>query len=185
MKVDEFSPCFSQSGFFAMDADDRGIWSKSARSSPLVVDKHILDEMRLPGDFHDKPHLQPGIGIGPAIPIDDIKFLAAQLIHAERLELTPVSRRSPNIKRPLPGPPQGIAQGIVLDNELVLVFSRIFAGQQLTHRIRQITPGKTFMCRIEFMLIQQIVAKVINYSLASLTPPYLEIFFNGQTRGCR
>jgi len=51
--------------------------------------EHVLDKVRLPGNLHNEPHLQPCIGIGAAEGIDNKQALAGELFGRQCLQIGP------------------------------------------------------------------------------------------------
>ena len=84
------------------------------------TDKHIGNEVCLPGNLHDKTHCKPGIFVSPAESVYHKQALAGQLISNRCAQIIPdLLIDCLIIVAPLIGPPQGIAGLIVFDDILV------------------------------------------------------------------
>ena len=86
------------------------------------ADEHVLHEVRLPGYLHDETDFEARVLVGAAERVHHVEFLARQLVGGDLLQLLP--RLSGDgfvvVLVLVGGPPDGVARGIVQNEELVL-----------------------------------------------------------------
>ncbi len=144
------------------------------------TNKHILNEMRLPGHFGNETHGKAGVGVSAAESVDDEQTLAGKLMGDEPFQMLP-GFRGERFVVVLPfafvSPPQRIASGFVSDD--ILIFRRT-TGKNTgidgdSTKIRQHTSLVSFQCWIELFLIQRIVVGVVDDFLDVVNTISLEI----------
>ncbi|MNH06851.1 hypothetical protein D3C79_662300 [compost metagenome] len=89
------------------------------------ADKHVFDEMRLPGHFCDKADFQAGICVSTAEGIDHEQALAGKLLGDQFFQICPDFRAERFVivfAFTLIGPPDGVPGDIVTND--VLIFWR-------------------------------------------------------------
>ena len=89
------------------------------------ANKHVLHEMRLPGDFGNKADAQAGVGVGAAEGVNDKQALAGELAGHQPLQVLPRFLRKRLVvvlTFAFIGPPHGIAGGVVTND--ILIFWR-------------------------------------------------------------
>ncbi|MNC13519.1 hypothetical protein D3C75_612700 [compost metagenome] len=144
------------------------------------ANKHVLHEMRLPGDFGDEANGKAGIGVGAAESINDEQTLTGKLLGDEGFQMLPGlwgDRFVVVLPFAIVRPPQGVAGGVVTDNVFIL---RRTAGKDTgvysdCARVRQYTALVSFQCWIELLLIQRSVIGVIDDVMSVVDTISLEI----------
>ena len=109
------------------------------------LDEHVLDEVCLPGNFHDETDCHAGVLVGAAVGIHYIKLLAGQLFDSDVLKCSPVLLRQRVVVVGIVGscPPYGVLGVLVHDN--VFVLGRT-AGENTGHNVNCIE-----LCELAFL----------------------------------
>ncbi|CCK04198.1 hypothetical protein BN129_2956 [Cronobacter sakazakii 701] len=144
------------------------------------ANKHVFNEMRLPGHFGNKTHRQTAVRVSAAKSVDDEKTFTGELLRHQTFQMLPGFRRQRFVvvfAFAVIGPPQRIARGVVANNVFIL---RRTAGKNARvdgdrTQIRQHPALVTLKRRVKLFAIKGVVIGVINHLLDVVNTVSLEI----------
>ena len=123
--------------------------------------------MCLPCNLNDETHFEAGCRVCTAESIDNIELLVGKLLDSKLLESFPSLRGNwlVVILVLLRSPPYSVLAGFVHYKEFVF---RRTAGVNASHYVHssELSKGsfvETFKCRVEFVVVQSVVVRVVNY----------------------